>query len=527
MIELSLLQLAQLFPAYVLVDQNARIVKVGPSVDRLIPGLVAGTCLFDHLKPEPDGGLCELERFADRHDVIHLRSMDGRFALAGQVLRFKAGYMIALSHAPFAASLAELPLSIEDFSCSDPAVPTYLQIGILQSLLEESRETAIDLARERERSVELVDRIKLSAGFLAHDLNNLHSIIELNCINALKAGLLPSDQEHRIKVILESVNRSIEATKALTIVAKQKNDSGLPEDIDELIRESWPYFRMIVGARVTLMNDLKIGPVKIELSRNGLINSLTSLLMNSREALAAAGTAKIATWIDHETGCVQIEVSDTGAGMDPAVLETAFEPFFSTKGTGTGLGLVSVIEFAREAGGDAQIHSAPGRGTTVVITLPLVQSARTASPLPASQAEAPDVADWRPSSAVRVLVVEDEPYALEALTELLEDEGYDVTPAISAAEALAELDKARFNVLLTDVLMPECDGMQLATRAGQLDARMNIILMSGYMPEFLNMQPEWLFIRKPLDVDVLRSLIAMRVPKTKAANSDTAVKGYQ
>lgn len=512
MITLSLKQFARLFPAYVILDLQGRIVGIGPSISRLFPDLEQGAYLFDHLVSTNEGGVAELERCLQDAEAITLRSQDGRFIMAGMVLECPQGYMIGLSHAPFAANLADLPLSLADFARSDPAVPNYMQLGMLQGLLDETRENAADLARERERIADLVSRIRSSAGFLAHDFNNLHSIIELNCLNALNAGTLPPDQARRISVILEAVSRSIEATKALTIVSEQKNDSGLPEDIDELIRENWPYFRMIAGAHVNLGQNLQLGPIEVKVSRNGLINCLTSLLMNAREAMSGAGSIDIITEIDHDAQEVRVVVADTGSGMDNSVLAMAFEPFFSTKGRGTGMGLASVIDFARDAGGDALIHSQVGQGTRVEVKLPLGQVVDQDAPeqrLPAGQTANLPAGPASEPAPIRILVVEDEEYALEALAELLECEGYAVTPVLNAKAALQELEKGRFDVLLTDVVMPGSNGQSLATQAGLIDPSLNIILMSGYIPDLLELKPEWLFVRKPLDVKILRNLIRL------------------
>lgn len=508
MIRLSANQIGVLFPAFAMVDNQAMVQECGPSLRRLFPALNAGEFLFDHFACTAWERNPNLDYWVENGGPIQLHSRDDKFVLAGTVLRSGLSYLFALNHVPAARSLTDLNLNIADFGHTDPIVAAYLQIGVLNGLLEETKENALDLAQERGRSVELVNRIKSSAGFLAHDFNNLNSIIELNCLNALKAGHLPKDQEHRIRIILDSVTRSIEITKALMIVAKQKNDSGFDEDIDDLIRENWPYFRMIAGPQTKLLSDLNIGPLRMKISRNGLVNCLTSILMNAREALDGnAGTVSITTRFDQSAGTILIEVSDTGFGMAPSVLEAAFEPFFSTKETGNGIGLASVMDFARELGGDSDLSSVPGEGTQVRIRLPVKPGA--ANGREEGAAGIPDYQELgsREAGGLRILLVEDEPYALEALAELLVDEGYQVVPAISASAALTEIAAQPFDLLLTDVIMPGTDGLTLATEASRLRPGLKVIMMSGYMPEYLEMKPEWLFIRKPLDVDVLRALI--------------------
>lgn len=508
MIVLAKRHFGVLFPAHVIVDRQQAVESVGPSLARLMPEVVTGDRLFDHFSPPPGAREPDFADLARRGKPLQLHSRSGGLVLAGMVVETQGGFALALSHTPAALSIEEGSLRIDDFAGSDPTVPSMLQIAILKSLLEETQDMAADLARERKRSDELVGRIKDSASYLAHEFNNVNSIIELNCISALKAGRLSTDQEHRIRAILESANRAIEMSKALSTVAKQKNDSAMIEDVDEIIHENWPYFQMIAGARTELLGNLNASPYALRISRNGLVNCLTNLIMNSREAFGGnRGTIRIATWIDESAGLLLVEVGDNGMGMEEGVLKTAFEPFFTTKEEASGMGLASVMDFAREMGGKAILESIRDQGTTVTLSLPIDLS----QTLPAKQPEAApvtaDAASRQPAAPARILLVDDEPFALEALEELLVDVGLAVRSAGSGSDALAALEAESFDVLLTDVVMPDLDGPALATRAMQVRPGIKVIMMSGYMPEFIAMQPEWLFIRKPLDLDLLMELI--------------------
>lgn len=122
-----------------------------------------------------------------------------------------------------------------------------------------------------------------------------------------------------------------------------------------------------------------------------------------------------------------------------------------------------------------------------------------------------------PSGPPRILLVEDDVHALDALTELLEDMGYRVTPCANAEQALDRLVHASFDLLLTDVILPGIDGFELAARAGQIDPCPAIVLMSGYLPKGGELRDEWLFLRKPLDIAGLAQLLEQRLSGGKPA----------
>lgn len=193
--------------------------------------------------------------------------------------------------------------------------------------------------------------------------------------------------------------------------------------------------------------------------------------------------------------------------MTSAVLSRAFEPLFSTKSNGTGFGLASVLEFAREMGGDASVESAPGKGARVCMYFPTVGQHLSRTDVSATNFDAN-----MGHEKVRILLVEDEPYALEALMEMLEGEGYEVTPCETGEAALQANERERYDVLLTDIVMPGQRGAELARLACAQQPHLSVILMSGYVPDPADIMPGWLFIRKPMDTGELLSLIKAATP---------------
>ena len=204
----------------------------------------------------------------------------------------------------------------------------------------------------------------------------------------------------------------------------------------------------------------------------------------------------------------RISVSDEGSGIAPEHLERVFEPFFTTKpvGKGTGLGLSQIFGFARQSGGDVTIDSAVGKGTTVAILLPRV--AADAAPVRAAPA-APD-ADT-PLAAARILVVEDDPRVSRSTVTALAELGHAPVAVASAREALDHLAlDAAFDLVVTDVVMPEMTGIELARELHGLLPAMHILFVTGYVGEAGSMDElaGADILRKPFTVAQLSGAVA-------------------
>jgi CheY-like chemotaxis protein len=276
----------------------------------------------------------------------------------------------------------------------------------------------------------------------------------------------------------------------------------------------------VVGPNITLKLNLDAGDRKCVVSYSDFLNALINLLINAREAMPMGGQIALSSSVgvglikgdgDTDADMVQsgsyvaIHIADTGAGMSDALLSRAFEPQFSSKPNGTGLGLASVRNFALEMGGDVWLESVEGKGTTAYLHLPVV---RTVAPLVAADSGPAHAGMPDALGKQRILLVEDEPYALEALVEMLEAEGYAVTPCASGEEALIALGQDAYDVLLTDVVMPGQNGTEVARDACIAQPSIKVILMSGYVPDSAAFQPGWLFLHKPMESAKLLKLIS-------------------
>lgn len=504
-------RLGMLFPAFLAVDEGLAVIAVGPTAARLDPLLVPGRPLDKHVTWSGRDLADALPELADSGTAIHLRLTASGIVLSGTVLRQGTGFVLPLTPVAGMRTDGGTSLTISDFGPADPAVSGIMLVRLQQALLDESEETAANLARERQRVLDLLTRFGRLSGYMAHDFNNLLSILHLNAQRLLRSNALGDAERRLVDIIIETARRSSDITRSLMTLAQQKNDGHTRLRVDELLDDHRSFLHTVAGAGIDVDFTHEMPGALVETSRTGLLNSIVNLVVNARDAMPQGGRVTVSTDIRTvllpspddagqpvEQTCLAIAVRDNGPGMSEDVLARAFEPLFSTKPDGRGIGLSAVMGLARESGGHACLDSAPGGGTTAYLYLPLC-----AEPEPAAAPEpAPD--SPRPT---RILLVEDEPYALEALTELLEDEGYAVTPAGSAEAAIDTLAAGLPDVVLSDVVMPGMGGLDLAAEMSVRAPGAAIILMSGYVPDSDGLRPGWQFLRKPLDTGLLRELL--------------------
>ena len=512
-------QLASLLPAYLRLDSSLYIKAIGPSVAEHMPDIRVGmrcTDVFDFIHTD-------IEQFFDNTQgvkPIRLVSHCGRTHLFGAAVFDKTGCILAVRHVLSEESMNNGTLHMNDFGYADPVVLSTMLISLQRAMLEESQATAIELAHERERSASLLERTDRVAGYMGHDFNNLLSIIRLNADRLLRKFGHDEKISNLAQIIRETAARGSNITQSLMKLSHQQTDTLLPIIIDDLIRENDTFLNSVVGSGISFDIDLQAATCESVISYNGLLNCIINLLINAREAMPYGGRISLSTSIAHglatsksgggetePSAYIAICVADSGSGMSEALLSRAFEPLFSSKPKGTGLGLASVRDFAKEMGGDVWLESQVGEGTTVYLHLPFANpsaEAQTAHEFGQS-ADAPAI------GTRHILLVEDEPYALEALAEMLEAEGYAVTPCASGEQAMQALEQQAYHLLLTDIVMPGQTGTEIARKANLGQPSIKTILMSGYVPDSASLEPGWMFIRKPMDSDELLRLVASAV----------------
>ena len=372
------------------------------------------------------------------------------------------------------------------------------------------------------RQVQRLDSLGQLAGGVAHDFNNLLAVI-LNyasfvsqrlALAAESAGDQSWDAARSdVEQIQRATERGASLTRQLLAFASRDVIRPLVLDLNDVVADVEELLRRAIGEHIELVTSLADGLWPILADAGKLEQVLVNLAVNARDAMPAGGMLTIATeniTVGAESATrrrhtqpgrhVRLQVSDTGVGMAPDVVERAFEPFFTTKSDsgGTGLGLATVYGILAHAEADIQISSRPGAGTTFTVVLPVTDEVG-ADLLPARET----VAGVRESAGETVLVVEDEE-DLRAVTErIFASGGYRVLAAANGHEALdlARSHPGEIHLLVTDVVMPNMLGKEVAEKVRVLQPGIEVLYVSGYAQPVLASQgrldPDAVLMEKP------------------------------
>lgn len=361
------------------------------------------------------------------------------------------------------------------------------------------------------------------AGGIAHDFNNILSIIEGHTELALKqleSGTLSPEQLERIRA---ATARGAGLTRQLLAFGRQKVGVLERMDICKALSGIRLLLQPLFGAAVRVDLSLPARPLWVEAGEDYLSQIVLNLALNARDALPAGGDVLISCMACGEGALpdalrarggareyIRLSVTDNGCGISPAVLPHIFEPFYSTKerGRGTGMGLAVVYGIVEQLGGAMDVRSRVGEGTAVHVYLPQA----------AADAAAPALADrWqREGGGLRgrtVLLAEDEPELQNILALMLEGFEMKVLRAGNGNEAFALQQDfmGEIDFLLTDVVMPEMDGIALAEVFARRRPQTNVIYMSGYpflgAEKGLRVPDTAAFISKPLQEDSVRQVL--------------------
>ncbi len=372
------------------------------------------------------------------------------------------------------------------------------------------------------RQVQKMEAVGQLTGGIAHDFNNMLAVVVGGIDLALRRLNGP-----RREVMMHLNNAMEGATRAAALTRRllsfARSEPLLPERVDSkgLIAGMSDLLDRTLGERVRVEVDLAPDSWPSYADPHQLENAILNLAVNARDAMDGQGLLTISTrnvrLSANEVGdvrpgdYVQISVSDTGCGMTPEVLERAFEPFFTTKpvGKGTGLGLSQIFGFAHQSGGEVGIESKVGEGTTVSIYLPRTEAAAAAAvklhPVSSQRSEAEAHVP-----GAQILLVEDDPRVRTATVGALEDLDYEPVSCSSGAEAI-ELFKTRpFDLVISDVIMPEMTGPELIRHLKETQDRdFAVLFVTGYVGdgEGDDLRSHEL-LRKPFTVGALATAVA-------------------
>ena len=369
--------------------------------------------------------------------------------------------------------------------------------------------------------VQHLDSIGGLAGGMAHELNNLHMVIS-SYAEMLLPELPSSAQRRKADAILNASRRA--STLIHQLLAFSRKQTLTPQVLDtaHALNEIAGMLRGTIRKNISIdchcqadLGNVRVDPVQLQ-------EVLINIAANASDAMPNGGDLTITAQnvnltADEPVGnqgarigagdYVLIKVADTGVGMDQETQARVFEPFFTTKpvGEGTGLGLSSTYGIVKQSGGWIKVESHPGNGSTFTIYLPLIENA----PTDATESAQAEMSEPQ-SSSPTVLLVEDEAGLREPLRDYLTREGYRVVDAANGAEALQLLESQplRIDALITDVIMPQLNGTELARKLKQQFPDMKVIFMSGYAEDKLGGAERFrdsVLLQKPFALRILRS----------------------
>jgi signal transduction histidine kinase/CheY-like chemotaxis protein len=353
-----------------------------------------------------------------------------------------------------------------------------------------SAQAELEQSAEQLRQSQKMEAIGQLAGGVAHDFNNLLTAICGHSEMSLKF-LTPADPLHRH---LEEIKKSGERAAALTrqLLAFSRKQILQPKiiDLNQIVVDMNKMLQRLIGEDIDLLMGLAADLGKVKADPNQIEQILLNLSINARDAMPKGGRLTIETSNVHLSEeyshdhvsvrpgqYVMLAVSDNGCGMDAKTQTHIFEPFFTTKevGKGTGLGLATVYGIVKQSEGTIWLYSEVGRGTAFKIYLPCAEA-----PMKEVEVEADDRELMQGTETV--LLVEDEEVVREMATEILRDSGYHVLEAKHGHEAmiLGRQHSGVIHLMLTDVVMPQMSGRELAEQLTPLRHDMKVLYMSGY-----------------------------------------------
>src|SRR6267143_1387894 len=343
---------------------------------------------------------------------------------------------------------------------------------------------------ERLRQTQKMEAVGRLAGGIAHDFNNLLTAI-LGSVDFLRRALGPEHPEHaETEEIQKAAVRAADLTRQLLAFSRQQVLAPKVLELDALVANLEKMLRRLIGEDVELRFVAKAARAAVRADPGQLEQVIVNLVVNARDAMPRGGKLTIETarvdldaayaW-EHGTvepgRYVMLAVTDTGVGIDRAAQARLFEPFFTTKefGKGTGLGLATVYGIVKQSGGYIWVYSEPGRGATFKVYLPRVE-----------QAGEPVAAPQPPARALggteTILLAEDEAAVRNLARRVLEKHGYKLLLAATGRDGVqvAQQHGGPIDLLVTDVVMPEMGGRELAQRLTARQPGLKVLFLSGY-----------------------------------------------
>jgi two-component system cell cycle sensor histidine kinase/response regulator CckA len=399
------------------------------------------------------------------------------------------------------------------------ATPDGASVGVVTVLVDLTDTLSLDAQFRHAQKMEALGRM---AGGIAHDFNNLLMAIQGYAEFLARDTRAGEGSPEHADQILVAAARATELTGRLTSFARREAARQEPVEITRMVERVLPLIKQLTPESIEVVTHLDAGSI-VMLDVSEFEQVLINLVVNAIDAMPDGGRLTLeagAVELDHDHASlhlggaegpqVLVAVSDTGTGMDEKTRSRTFEPFYTTKpvGEGTGLGLAMAFGAVERVGGRIWVYSEPDHGTTFKIYLPpAADGASAAADEPRTQTEIV-------GGSESILLLEDDTLVRELLLTVLSGLGYEVTVAARPSEAIGHAGGRRFDLLVSDVVMPEMMGNAVAARLRVVQPDLPVIFLSGYTARALG------FSLGPLDVLVPKPLAPSEVARTIRAVLD-------
>ena len=401
-------------------------------------------------------------------------------------------------------------------------------LAVIRDITARKRAEGERIALEAQlRQAQKMEAIGHLTGGIAHDFNNILTSVMGYVGLAAERDSASADTKlgGYLEQALRSCRRARDLIQQMLVFSRGRRGDRRPTDLAPIVEESSRLLRSTLPAtlRLATVRDARVPHVRADAVQAEQV--LLNLAINARDAMDGRGTLSIGLHCREVASgvcasCrkpvsgrfVELAVSDTGAGIPVEVMDRMFEPFFSTKevGKGSGMGLATVHGIVHDHGGHVLVHSAPGRGTTFRVLLPVLDGVRESSEAATGAGESPRP---RPRLQGRVLVVDDEASVAAFMQELLAGWGLDVTAAVEPRDALDRISREphAFGLVITDLTMPGMTGLQLARAIAGINPAVPVVLSTGYSEgvtdDALRGANVRALLRKPIETGALRDLL--------------------
>ncbi len=473
---------------------SIRVVPVSEAKAEQTSAEEEGLITFSRNLPGWDGQ--PVARIEVEHDSPLIREFNrAEKTLFIGLLIFAAGLFLVLAVSLFRWVRQPLKLISRNLEAENPEGLTGLatkphEFGRLAQLILKFRQTEETLqhAEEQLRHAQKLEAVGRLAGGVAHDFNNLLTAI-IGYAELIETRNRGDTREHA-QLIRKAGEQAAGLTRQLLAFSRKQLLEPRVLDLNKLVREMEKLLQRVIGESIHIVIDASAEKGRVRADPHQLEQVLLNLGVNGRDAMPGGGTLTIATReivltadeiarrvLEVEPGhFVGLVVSDTGSGMDEETRSRIFEPFFTTKGPGkgTGLGLATVYGIVKQSGGCITVESELGKGCKFSILLPL-----TSDELDMPETVEPETGTH---GSETILVVEDEEVVRDLICAVLSEAGYNVFCAASAEEALeaAREQPSEIALLVTDIVMPDMHGPELARTLLKLRPKMKVLYVSGY-----------------------------------------------